>query len=107
MQRKSFENRIYVSLHGIDVICLCPCSIKTADNADASFGRAARRCFAFGKTCFAAALELSMFKRFCMANSSKQRQSVCEADRDQRERRVAQPKAASALSAFFTKYIRS
>ena len=31
---------------------------KTADNADAPFGRAARRCFAFGETCFAAALEL-------------------------------------------------
>jgi len=29
---------------------------KTADNADAGYACATSRCFAFGKTCFAAAL---------------------------------------------------
>ena len=42
----------------VSAIYLCPHMIKIADNADAPFGRAARRCFACGKTCFAAALEL-------------------------------------------------
>ena len=72
---------------------------KTADNADAAFGCAARRCLRYAQTCFAAALELPKLFSKSKSNAKAAAKQV-RATRGQR--RVAQPKAASALSAVFS-----
>jgi hypothetical protein len=63
-----FYNTLKVLLMWIFVITLCVNYVsfllsldtfgENADNADAGFACATSRCFAFGKTCFAVALEL-------------------------------------------------
>ena len=70
---------------------------KTADNADAAFGCATRRCLRYAQTCFATALALLFDLENNVGSSKAAAKQVAEGDSD--ELRGRQP--TSALSAFF------